>query len=256
MIKINIYILEDNNAYRNRIQQILQTYKSTLISLEFPTPHNHLNFMSELSSKKISDTDIFILDIDLKTNFTGIDVAKMIRERNKISPIIFLTSMTNQAIMVINESIQAKGYLVKEIHDDLILEANLFSLLSKLEQEILPKRDDKEILTLSTRNETMFFPYSDILYIESVKGTTGKVMVKTVNQNQLINWKIGNVKQHINQEYMYTGLQSFIINLENIHGFNRSCNAIIFKNSEQLLVGLKVFNKVVRAVKEYRDDFT
>ncbi|EOL50925.1 LytR/AlgR family response regulator transcription factor [Enterococcus caccae] len=247
---VNIYILEDDNNYRKKIMEFILSYKSNFITINFPQPHNHLEFMNYFQKKLIEDTDIFFLDIDLKTNFSGIDIAKQIRTINSKATIIFLTTAADQAINIINENIYPTRYLKKEIDNDDETLKNILQILHDFEKKTLSLNKHNDVVVFQTRSETLFFKLSQILFIESVSGHKGHVLIRTMDKQYLIKMKINTVKKQFPQKNMLTNLQSFIINLDNIVGYNKSSTTLIFQNDVILSTGVKVFNKVVNAIKE------
>ena len=87
---LNFIICDDNQNALNKIAKMLDSiFMSNNIEanivLKSTEPEEVLNFAN---SHKV---DVFLLDIQLKANMSGIDLAKKIRENSKDSYIIFTT---------------------------------------------------------------------------------------------------------------------------------------------------------------------
>jgi two-component system response regulator AgrA len=254
MIKnATIYVVEDNNLYRKKIISYLQNYHSESFTYVISPLDNHLLFMEDIQTLTISDNDVFFLDIDLKTQYSGIDVAKKIRERNDKCPIIFLTNFEDKAISIINSEIFPLGYLVKNPIDSTELKTTIENVLMKVES--LTKsawRQDQDITTFMNGYESIYINCKDILYIESLKGLKSRVLVKTVEEELIIEGKIGKMKSNLKQPYLFSSLQSYIVNLENISSINRKNGTITFLGEHELFVGTRIIDKVKKGLKEYQ----
>ncbi|OJG74134.1 hypothetical protein RV12_GL002772 [Enterococcus quebecensis] len=209
--------------------------------------------MEEIPTLNISDNDIFFLDIDLKTQYSGIDLANKIRQVNSKCNIIFLTSFEDKAISIINSDIFPLGYLVKNPVDSTELKSTIESVLMKVES--LTKtawRQDQDIATFMNGYDSIYINCKDILYIESLKGLKGRVLIKTLTEELIIEGKIGKIKNNLKQGYLFSALQSYIINLENITLINRKHGTITFSGDHELFVGTRIIDKVKKGLQEYQ----
>ncbi|EOH92595.1 hypothetical protein UAW_02992 [Enterococcus haemoperoxidus ATCC BAA-382] len=248
-----IYVVEDDNLYRKRIIHYLESYDSNSFRYKISSSDNHLHFMEEIPTLNISDNDIFFLDIDLKTQYSGIDLANQIRQINSKCNIIFLTSFEDKAISIINSDIFPLSYLVKNPIDSTELKSTIENVLLKVES--LTKavwRQDQDITTFMNGYEAIYLNCKDILYIESLKGLKSRVLIKTISEELIIEGKIGKLKNNLKQVYLFTALQSYIINLENISSINRKNGTITFNGGKDLFVGTRIIDKVKKGLQEYQ----
>ncbi|MBO0441564.1 LytR/AlgR family response regulator transcription factor [Candidatus Enterococcus ikei] len=248
-----IYVVEDDNLYRKRIIHYLESYRSSSFRYKISPLDNHLLFMEDIPTLNISDTDIFFLDIDLKTQYSGIDLANRIRQINSKCNIIFLTSFEDKAISIINSDIFPLGYLVKNPVDSTELKSTIETVLLKV--ETLTKADwrqDQDITTFMNGYEAIYLNCKEILYIESLKGLKSRVLIKTITEELIIEGKIGKIKNNLKQTYLFSSLQSYIINLENISSINRKHGTITFTGDQELFVGTRIIDKVKKGLQEYQ----
>lgn len=252
---MNIYVIEDDNQQRKQIIHYLNECKHIFFDLKISTLSNHLTFMEEIPKLTINDNDVFFLDIDLKTTYTGIDLALEIRKYNVKCSIIFLTSLEDQAISVLNNNIFPLGYLIKNFKNPSETKQIIIEMIKK--SQLTSKnfwRFKQDKVEFSSGSETLFFNARDICYIQSLKGFNGRVLVKTLTEETIIEAKIGKIKKQLQQDYMMTSLQSYIINLENIISIDRKNEQILFDGQQLLSIGAKSIDKVKKALQVYSDD--
>lgn len=89
---IKIVVIEDEKIHQDKIKEVISklVFKTTEdVKVEYFTKYNK-------SLQKIIDDDsirkIFIMDIELESSISGIQIAKKIRENDWESEIIFTTS--------------------------------------------------------------------------------------------------------------------------------------------------------------------
>ena len=88
---LNFVICDDNQGILNRLEKMLE---SILINnnLSGQVSYSTTNPDSLLTYIKNHQFDVIILDIDLKSNISGMDLANIIRKSNKKAYIIFTTA--------------------------------------------------------------------------------------------------------------------------------------------------------------------
>lgn len=249
-----IYVVEDDHLYRKQIIHSIERYHSNSFRYTISPVGNHLHFMEDIPTLIIADNDIFFLDIDLKTQYTGIDLANKIREVNSKCIIIFLTSFEDNAISIINSEIFPLGYLIKNPIDSSDLDLTIKNALLKAEN--LTKnfwRQESDIITFMNGYESIYINSREILYIESLKGLKSRILIKTSSEELIIEGKIGKIKNDLKQLYLLTSLQSYIINLENITSIHRKNGTITFIGEQEIFVGTRIIDKVKKGLLEYKN---
>ncbi|MTD39057.1 response regulator [Erwinia sp. CPCC 100877] len=250
-ISINAYIIEDNIMHRKIIQKQLADFskKSSFIKLEVFPMQNYVEYYKNPSAIPISSTDIFIIDIDLNTFFTGIQLAKKIRLLNPNVFILFLTGDSTKGIDIINEQIKPTGYILKQPINNVFLEQNLNQLLEQIEQTL--RTHGKDTLMVRSGRKQHIIVRSDIVYISSVKGKKRNVIIKTKQNEILCNEKLFDLKIELDDKRFYKELKSFIINFDFIESYNQLEGRIIFKDQTELHFGTKVISKLKKALIAY-----
>ena len=108
---IKIAICDDNKDELTNMVQLIKLYQEAkYLNFEYTAFQNGLDLISDLERKK--KYDLYCLDIIMPV-FTGIEVAKEIRDYDKNAPIIFFTSSTEFALE--SYSVNAINYVLKPI---------------------------------------------------------------------------------------------------------------------------------------------
>ncbi len=108
---LSIAICDDNIDDLSNIAYLVDEYRTSKhLNCEYAVFHNGFDLMSSLNKGK--RFDLYCLDIIMPA-YTGIEVAKEIRQFDKLTPIIFLTSSPEFALD--SYSVNAVNYVLKPI---------------------------------------------------------------------------------------------------------------------------------------------
>ena len=151
---MKIAICDDNQLQLNIISGMLDSYLSPDgESVQYDIYYDALNLIASLKEKKY---DALLLDI-LMPGCTGIDAAKEIRDSDKDTPIIFLTSSPEFAVE--SYRIHAFDYLMKPI--DL---KDFFDTLDRMCST--RKKHRQNSLLIRTPKAVYSLPYAQIEFLE------------------------------------------------------------------------------------------
>lgn len=246
---INVYIIEDDFVFRKKIHEIIESMplSDAYFSLNVIEVMDYDTFYSTLNDLAIHDNDIFLVDIDLQSFYSGIDIAKVISQKNKDCFILFLTNLEDKALEIINQEIHAKSYILKGTSLDIQVFESLFH---SIKMEIVKRIQNKDnYITFKKFGELVFIKYEDILYITSVSGMRNTLAVHTISSEQIVEGSISKLRKEITTPYLYTGLKSYIINLNHLQSINRSIRTIQFDDGYELEVGLSIIDKLIKHYK-------
>lgn len=148
---MNVLICDDERRVTEQVSELLQKQcAETGIQVRF-----HL-FEDSCAIKDLAEYDIAILDIDMG-NFSGIDLARRLRNEKPGIVIIFLTNFIQYAPE--GFEVQAFRYLLKSD-----TQKRLASYFEDAIKEVFRK---KQIITISVNSEWIDIPVHHILYLES-----------------------------------------------------------------------------------------
>lgn len=244
MLTIPIYLIEDNIRYRMDLKNAMKKYiknNPLITSYEVLPIQNYIDFYERLDTLSINNSDIFIIDIQLNTYFNGIDLGKKIREKNKKSQIVFLTSFNDKAIDIINCQIYPSAYFTKT-HDLEVIHFQLIDLFNSLKFNDL---DIGETITVSSNSVKIVLNLSDVLYISILKGFRNKLLVQTMNTEIVIDGSLAKLKEKLPSPPFYLGFKSIIVNYNNIKSLSPMEEFVVFKNDSHLDLNSKLIYKLI-----------
>lgn len=230
----NILIVEDNVIIADDLQQIIEGFGYNVLG-------NVISYEKAVEFLSLNKVDLVLIDINLATQKTGIDLAKHINLNYKI-PFIYLTSnIDDQTIDEASKTLPS-AYLVKPFDADTIhtsIEVAVHSFInrhtnnSKLKDYIFLKKNN---LHHKVKIEDIFYVKSDNIYIEIFVKGGHKFLVRNT------------LKEFIKKlpSNFYKCNKSYIINSNEIERFNMN---YVFINNTQISVS-KEFKPYLKALLE------
>ena len=171
--------------------------------------------------KKSNDFDIIFLDIKMKT-INGVDCAKLLRENDVNSLIVFVTSSAEYVF---------SGYEVKAFR--YILKTDLVNAFDRIFGECLTelKKNIDKVFPLKTTSVVKNLPLNDILYFESNKRV---LIVHTKGEDHSFYGKLDDIEEGLQNDNFIRIHQSFLVNAFKINSVSKT--EVTLKNGDILPV--------------------
>lgn len=257
MMLINIYIVEDDISFRERaIEFINKKIKNEKPFIEIIVHEiKEINiFYKRLEHSIINDSDLFLIDIELRTYFNGIDIGKMIRKRNKKCKIIYLTNLDSKASEIINKGIKADAYLLKSDSCE-IMSFKLNDILEDLSKNLIDQlqNTDKQI-AFKEHDRIIIINFDDILYLNVIPGMRNALFVKCKDKELIVSGVLRKMKKRFPDPPFFLDLKSYIINLNLIEELIRAEGVVVFNDGHELFLSPEVVSKIIKKGMEKTDD--
>ncbi|MHC5248222.1 LytTR family transcriptional regulator DNA-binding domain-containing protein [Enterococcus sp. LJL90] len=231
---MNVFIIDDQFTIRNKIKDTVEELASpTILITEIAIVQE---FYNGLPNMIIEDDDFFFLDIDLKTYFTGIDLAEQIRLKNQQCFIVFITDFESKGLEVLNKQIFPLGFLLKS-QERSLFKATVKNILQKAGMISQKRQKKRHILVFNNFESDILLPESNIFYIATVPGFKQMLIVKHLQGECMVQEKLNSVKGKIHSEYYFKELKSFIINLNLVQRISISEGSVQFVDGSYLEIG-------------------
>lgn len=226
-----IVVVEDNSILREReikaIRKALKNYDYKIVE--------YSDFTKELKKLiQTPDFKIYVLDIEL-LNSSGIDIANYIRDFDDTSEIIMCSFHYELEYKVLKSKLKILDFVSK--YD------NAYVNLTNLILEVFNKHSRK-VLKITDKGVILFIVMKDILYISKEKNTR-KCVIKTFNNEYLVNKNLEEIKQELNSGFIQVS-RNCIVNQNNVEEYNFKDSKIKFKNGEEIDVVLKSFIEKIK----------
>lgn len=220
---LDFVVCDDNEGLRRSVSNIIDSFmmkNNYAYKIKLYSDYNE-KFMKEIDS--FNRQKIYILDIEAPTK-SGIDIARIIRQKDKESAIIFLTAHDECGYTVLKSCINFLTFISK--FDD--YEKRLGIAI----KEAFKFLNVKKTLTFVEHNVTYNITVSNILYI--TKDTVNrKSVIVTDNNTHKTYMTISELLKKLSPMFVQSH-RSCIVNKERIEKINKNKNIIIFDNGMKI----------------------
>lgn len=232
---IKIVIVEDDKNQQEKVKNVVDKIKfktNEEIQTEF-----FMGYTKKLQNIIDDNTihKIFIMDIELENNASGIQIAKKIRDDDWDSAIIFITSH-DKMFETVYRSIYQVFDFIEKYHD----------MSKRLESDlnlILKKNFDNKMFIYSNRLFDLKIYYRSILYIYREKDERKLVIVTDTNVFK-IGLTLNEMLKLLDNRFKQCH-RSCIVNVERVHKFNWNSGTFLLDNKEEIALLSKKYRKEV-----------
>ena len=224
---LNFVLCDDNLVIVNKLKEMLEFLfvKHDIEAKVTFTSDNSIDVLDFIANNHV---DVIILDINLNSNISGLELAKRVRKNNKGVYIIFSTGHLEYSLIAY--SVKTFDYLPKPITIER-LEVTLLRLLEDV------KFSNKKFIYID--NKTII-NYSEINYIKK----DGMKLVFCTDSHKYETYNSFSKIQSILPDNFIRCHKSYIANADNISNINTNKNIILFKNDLSCEIGPKYKNNL------------
>ena len=229
------FVICDDN--KNTLNQLSIMLESIFINHDLDS---RVVFKTYLESELLdyvenNPIDVLILDIQLSTDSTGINIANQIRKHNKDCYIIFATA--HPEFVFLAYQCKTFDYICKPITKER-LEETILRLISDINDRKTPKKyiklDNKN--TIINENE-----------IQYIKRDGMKIIFHTPSRDYEVYTSFAKLKNQLPNNFIRCH-KSFIANINNIDKLEPISNLIYFKNNSTCEIGPKYKKDFMKGV--------
>ena len=226
---LNFVLCDDNYSVLDRLAKMLEAIFinnniDAKIGLKSQTAYDVINYTEH------NKVDVLILDINLKSETNGCDIANIVRQKNKDVYLIFTTGHLEYALLAYKY--KTFDYLPKPIVDE------------KLEETILRLVDDMKRTPskfIRLNNNKTIINQDDVNYIKK----DGMKLVFCTDTRTYETYSSFNKIQNCLPENFVRCHKSYIANVSKIKNVNYTKNTISFSHNESCSIGAKYKNKIL-----------
>jgi DNA-binding LytR/AlgR family response regulator len=202
---INILIVEDNVLIAEDAKMMLESLGYSVVALA-------LSYEEGLLALKKYKLDLVLIDIQLNSDKTGIDIARHLRKSSLI-PFIFVTSNSDKSTVEEVKTVQPNGYLIKPFDKD-----RLFTTIETVMSKHLSKHTELADKFLFIKKEGLFHKilFDEICY---VKADNVYLEIITLKTKHIIRSTLKDFLMRLPKESFFRTSKSYIINLNQIDAF-------------------------------------
>lgn len=233
---LKVFICEDNKQQRENFSKMVQDIiliENYDIELDLSTgdPNELINY---IDNNDISG--LYFLDIDLKSEINGIELATKIRKYDPRGFIVFVTTHAEMSYLTFIYKVEAMDYIIKDNYNNIkerihqcIEDAHTkYSAKSTELQRIFTIKSDDKIVNIEYR-KILFFETSPIIH---------KVIVHAIDRQVEFYAKMKEIEEKLDDRF-YRCHKSFIVNKDNIKEIDFNNRCIYMMNGEQCLISIR-----------------
>lgn len=212
---INILIVEDNVLIADDMQMILEDMGYSVVA-------NVTSYEKAVVALKENTIDLALLDIQLATEKSGIDIGKHIRENYDI-PFVFITSNSDKETLNQAKEVKPNGYLVKPFEEkDLyttieITMSNFEESETKNEGNKKNKNISKKSIFVKDSHLYRKIIFKDILYIKS---DNVYIEIYTTSKTYVVRSTLKDFLKKLPTDDFLRTSKSYIINIRHVQAMN------------------------------------
>lgn len=234
---LKVFICEDNKEQRERFSKIVQDVlliENYDIELGLVTsdPNELINYIdnNDLSG-------LYFLDIDLKSEINGIELATKIRKYDPRGFIVFITTHAEMSYLTFIYKVEAMDYIIKDNYNN--IRERIQQCIADAHTKYSAKSTElQKIFTIKSDDKIVNIEYRKILFFET-SPTIHKVIVHAVDRQIEFYAKMKEIEEKLDDRF-YRCHKSFIVNKDNIKEIDVNNRCIYMINGEQCLISTRL----------------
>ncbi len=230
-----IIVVEDDKKTQMIIKKLLLNanfLKNETVKAEYFTKYTNSLKQTILDT---TEHKIYILDIELESKVSGIDIARYIREKDWESEIIFITNhdkMFETAYRTVYEVFD----FIEKFHD---LEAKLKKDL----KAIFKRNFDNKMFKFTSRNLNLQIFYRSITYLYR-DTEERKLIINTDKTSYAIYMNVQDAFEYLDKRFVPVH-RACIVNMERVEAFNWAKGYFVLDTGEKINLLSKKYRKDV-----------
>ncbi len=232
---ISVYIVEDESIVAKDIQNSLKKLGYQVLGIS--------NNGNDALEKIITTSpDIVLMDIMIKGDMTGIDVAEKIKELHDI-PVIFLTAYADETTLAKAKNTEPYGYILKpfkEVELRSTIEMAVYKHQKDMEVKIerdklfalVENKDDanKDILFVKSNSKLVKLNLKEVYYVEALKDY---VVINTLQTRYTIHSTMKDIEAKLNNGDFIRVHRSFITRVDKIQQIEN--HTVVLENNKKVI---------------------
>lgn len=228
---IKFIIVDDDGKEIEKVKALIHEVVSDAKILSF----SKINSALKAEIENVDEHKIYILDIELANKISGITIAKLIREVDWESEIIFITNH-DKMFESTHRSIYEVFDFIEKFHD-------FDKRFKKDIREILKRNFDNKMFKYNANNIELNIYYRNILYIYRDKDER-KLVIVTPNNNYKVSVAIKEIPQYLDDRFVQCH-RSCIVNKNRVEEKNYKKGYFVLDTGDKVFLLSKMNKKLM-----------
>ncbi|MCL2853714.1 MAG: LytTR family DNA-binding domain-containing protein [Defluviitaleaceae bacterium] len=243
---LRVFVCEDNPKHlayiTERIENYLTMEKLVMhVVCSTSSPHEVLRYLDSHDDV----TGLYFLDVDLKCDMNGIQLAKEIRERDSRGFVVFITSDPKSHEMAFKHMVEPLEYITK---DSLNMDARIGYCIRNAQHKVLLRNkalnnnfsfrlskdsECEETGVKYFKNDILCIPFPKIIYFESSPNAKHNVALYTDTSRHEFRGSLTEIERDMDMGFARCH-RSYIVNVNKIDRINPSELRVRLKNGDEI----------------------
>tara|TARA_B100000795_G_C22806559_1_gene445291 strand:- start:993 stop:1757 length:765 start_codon:yes stop_codon:yes gene_type:complete len=218
MTAVNVFIVEDENIVAKDIEQSLKKLGYNVVGIA--SSGEKVKEQLEAGAKP----DIFLMDIMIKGNMNGIEVAGYVKENYNL-PVIFLTAYADEKTLSKAKITEPYGYILKpfkeiDVHTTIEMAMYKHQKTVEIKKELdvystmaSEAQNGKEYIFVKNKSKLVKISIDDLFFVEALKDY---VIFNSKNGKYTIHSTMKDVELKLPNNFFARVHRSYIVNIDKI----------------------------------------
>lgn len=233
---LNIFICEDNTEFKNQLEKIIKNIiliesHEMKLSLSTKNPNELLNHL-----KKNDGVGIYFLDVDLKSNINGIQLAEKIRHFDSRGFIIFVTTHAEMSYLTFLYKVEAMDYIIKDNFNN--IKMRIHECINNANNRYSSKEKKNNLFTIKDSDRIININFNKILYFET-SPSIHKIILHCEDRHLEFYGKMKDLSLKLKDNGFARCHTSFLVNKSKIKEIDKVNRIAYMCNGERCLISTR-----------------
>lgn len=240
-----VFICEDNNEQRSKLETIIRNYimiEEYDMELVLST-NNPQHIIDYLTNQKVAQ-GIYFLDVDLGYEINGIQLGSYIRDKDTEGKIIFITTHSELLMLTFTYKVEALDYIIKDDTDS--IKDRIHGALQQAQKHAQQGHSNGvKSINLKIGSQIRVFSLEDVMFIET-SPTPHKLTLHLANSTIDFYGKINETESLAPS--LVRVHKSYVINSDNIKSVDKIAREVTMLNGEVCLLSVRQLKKLEKVL--------
>lgn len=238
---VRVFICEDNKVEAENLKKVINDtilIENLDFKIEgiFNNAQKMLNYLETTNEVK----GIYFLDVDLKDEINGIQLAAKIRKKDPDGFIIFITTHGELSYLTFNYKVEALDYIMKD--DYLNVSNKIRECLIYINEKIQLKSKERKNFLVKINDRSISIDFDKIIFFETTS-RLHRIKLHATNRTVTFYGSMKDVLGKLDNRFIQCH-RSYIINKNYIKEINNKDRIITMENDQECLVSTRLIKSI------------
>lgn len=184
---------------------------------------------------------VYLLDVDLKSQISGLELASQIRFANPRCFILFVTTHEEMAFKTFEYKVEALDYIIK---DSGSLKEQIYRCLKHIQDLMLSTGAASNALRIRSGGSYILIPLEELLFLETIKASH-KLLIHSSRECAEVSASLMEMQEKLNDSFFQCH-KAYIVNLKRIKEIRRTEKLLVMDNGELCPCSFRLFAETCR----------